>query len=75
MTSKTTLQHYRIYLLTIWVEQGHNHEGSMKWRFRLQDPRSGKQHCFANLTELIVGLHTELVETQQEVLDGLDEPK
>lgn len=75
MTGKSTLNHYRIYLLTIWVEQGHDHEGSDTWRFRLQDPRSGKQRCFANLTELIVGLHTELIETQQDASDELNEPR
>jgi len=63
MTGKMSLQHYRIYLLTIWTEQNDNHEEPLTWRFRLQEPRSGRQRSFANLTELIAGLHTELVET------------
>ena len=72
MTGKTKSTHYRIFLLTTWLEPGEDHEASQMWRFCLKDPRSGQQHGFANLTELIVALHTELIENHQDVLDTLD---
>jgi hypothetical protein len=62
MTGKPKPLHYRIYLLTIWAEPGRDHEASLMWRFGLKDPRSGQQQGFANLTELVVALHSELIE-------------
>jgi hypothetical protein len=72
MTNKVRPHHYRIYLLTIWLEPGRNDEASQMWRFRLKDPRSGQQHAFANLTELVIGLHTELIENHQAALNNLE---
>ena len=68
MTGRTKPLHYRIYLLTIWAEQGREHEASRMWRFSLKDPRTGQCQGFANLTELIIALHTELIESSQEIL-------
>lgn len=64
MTDITKSPHYRIYLLTVWLEQGRDHEASQMWRFCLKEPRSGRQRAFANLTELIVALHAELIENE-----------
>lgn len=73
MTDKAKPFHYHIYLLTIWLEPGHDHEASLMWRFCLKDPRSGRQRGFANLAELIVALHTELIENHQELFNNLEE--
>lgn len=72
MTEKIKPSHYRIYLLTTWLEQGRDDEASHMWRFCLKDPRSGRQRAFANLTELIVALHTELIENHQEAWGNLE---
>ena len=73
MTERTKPPHYRIYLLTIWLEQGRDHEASLMWRFCLKDPRSGQQRAFANLTELITALHTELIDNQPDAPGGKNE--
>lgn len=73
MTNKIKPLHYRIYLLTIWAEPGRENEASHMWRFCLKDPRTGQQRGFANLTELIIALHTELIENHQEALDKLED--
>jgi hypothetical protein len=70
MSDKARPLHYRIYLLTIWAERGREHEASRMWRFSLKDPRTGQQQGFANLTELIIALHTELIENYQDTLDN-----
>lgn len=62
MSHRTNPLYYRIYLLTIWAEPDQDHEASQAWRFSLKDPRSGQQRSFANLTELIMALHSELIE-------------
>lgn len=73
MTGQTKPLYYHIYLLTIWAEPGREHEATQMWRFSLKDPRTGQQHCFANLTELIIALHTELIENYQDALANLKE--
>ncbi|GEM_PF-2297646 len=40
--------YYRIYLLTIWQEQNRGPPERITWRFRLEDPRSGRQQVFAD---------------------------
>jgi hemoglobin-like flavoprotein len=69
MTNKTKSLNYRIYLLTIWDEREQEDQTSPRWRFCLKDPRTSQQRGFANLTELIIALHTELIENQPEMLD------
>jgi hypothetical protein len=66
MTGKAKPLPYRIYLLTIWAERGQDHEAPFMWRFSLKDPRTGRQHGFANLTELVIALHVALIENDQE---------
>lgn len=73
MTGNTKPSLYRIYLLTIWLEPGHDHEASLMWRFCLKDPRSGRQRGFANLTELIIALSAELIENQPDMAGDRNE--
>ena len=72
MTGHTKPPPYRIYLLTIWLEQGRDYEASQMWRFSLKEPRTGKQRGFAGLTELIIALHAELNVINQEASSDLE---
>lgn len=47
--------YYRIYLLTVWQEQSRG-PPLMTWRFRLEDPRSGRQQLFADAATLMNAL-------------------
>lgn len=49
----TQLPYYRIYLLTVWQEQSRGPPPQRIWRFRLEDPRSGRQQLFADATTLM----------------------
>lgn len=53
--------YYRCYLLRCWAETGAGGEVVL-WRFSLEDPHSGQRRGFANLTELVIALHSELFE-------------
>ena len=50
---------YHTFLLTLWEERNQDLAESGVWRFRLQSPRTGKQHGFATLEELMVFLKEE----------------
>lgn len=50
--------YYRIYLLTVWQEQSRGPPPLIVWRFRLDDPRSGRQQLFADATTLMSALQT-----------------
>ena len=54
MTSKPP--YYRIYLLTVWQEQNRGPPERVTWRFRLEDPRSGRQQAFADATTFMSAL-------------------
>ena len=56
--------YYRIYLLTVWQEQSRGPPERVTWRFRLEDPRSGRQQAFADAATLLAALQ-ELTITQQ----------
>ncbi len=45
--------YYRIYLLTVWQEQGRGPPAQGTWRFRLEDPRTGRQQVFADAAALM----------------------
>ena len=45
--------YYRIYLLTVWQEQSRGPPEEISWRFRLEDPRTGRQHAFADAAMLM----------------------
>lgn len=49
--------YYRIYLLTVWQEQSRG-PPLITWRFRLEDPRTGRNQLFANATTLMHALQT-----------------
>lgn len=51
---------YRIYLLTLWAEQGPHLQTPPVWRFSLKDPRTGQQQAYANLTALVTALVEEI---------------
>lgn len=48
--------YYRIYLLTVWQERNRGPPEQSTWRFRLEDPRSGRQQLFADAAGLMVAL-------------------
>lgn len=48
--------YYRIYLLTVWQEQSRGPPPLITWRFRLEDPRSGRQQLFADAATLMNAL-------------------
>jgi hypothetical protein len=50
--------YYRIYLLTVWQERNRGPPEEIIWRFRLEDPRSGRQQVFADATALMSALQT-----------------
>ena len=52
---------YRSYLLTFWEERSRNPEVAAVWRFRLEDPRTGRRRGFASLEEVVAFIQTELV--------------
>lgn len=54
----TKLPYYRIYLLTVWQEQSRGPPPLTNWRFRLEDPRSGRQQLFADAATLMSALET-----------------
>ena len=54
MTTKPP--YYRIYLLTVWQERNRGPPEEIIWRFRLEDPRSGRQQGFADAATLMRAL-------------------
>jgi hypothetical protein len=49
---------YRVYLLTAWQEP--TGDESTQWRFRLEDPRSGRRQGFADAATLVAALQSGL---------------
>ena len=43
---------HHTYLLTIWEERSVQAPPDNVWRYRLEDPHSGKKYLFATLTEV-----------------------
>lgn len=50
--------YYRIFLLTVWQGQSRGPPPLITWRFRLEDPRTGRQQLFADATTLMNALQT-----------------
>jgi predicted ester cyclase len=48
--------YYRIYLLTVWQERSRSPPGLISWRFRLEDPRTGRQQGFTNAATFMTAL-------------------
>jgi hypothetical protein len=55
----------RSYLLTLWEERGRDPGALGVWRFRLEDPRTGKQRGFATLEALVAALEREMSATDR----------
>ena len=60
----TKLPYYRIYLLTVWQEQNRGPPEKIVWRFRLEDPRTGRQQVFADVASFMAALQTFSTESQ-----------
>lgn len=71
MTSK--LPYYRIYLLTVWQAQSRGPPAQISWRFRLEDPRTGRQQLCADTMTLLTALE-EFVLASQEADSTTTEP-
>ena len=57
MSDLSTLPpYYRIYLLTVWQEQNRSPPERITWRFRLEDPRTGRQQAFADAATFMAAL-------------------
>ena len=50
---------YRSYLLMFWEERSQDPAATAVWRFRLEDPRTGKRRGFADLEALMAVLERE----------------
>ncbi len=48
--------YYRIYLLTVWQERSRGPPELISWRFRLEDPRTGRQQGFTDATTFMAAL-------------------
>jgi len=57
--------YYRIYLLTVWQERNRGPPEQTIWRFRLEDPRSGRQRLFADAATLLTTLQEFALSTQE----------
>ena len=57
--------YYRIYLLTVWQEQNRGPPEPITWRFRLEDPRSGRQQVFADAVTLMAALQAIAVANEE----------
>lgn len=44
----TRSPYYRIYLLTVWQERSRGPPAAITLRFRLENPRTGRQYAFAD---------------------------
>lgn len=65
---------YRAFVLTCWQEE--TAEAIPKtWRFRLEEPRTGEQHGFTNLEEVMEFVMASLKESDNAEGDGLSRYK
>jgi hypothetical protein len=53
---------HRVYLLTVWREEGDGRSGSSGLRFSLKDPRTGERRGFASLEALAAALASTVTE-------------
>ena len=66
----TQSPYYRIYLLTVWQERSRGPPVAITWRFRLEDPRTGRQQVFADATKLMSAL--QLIDAEPDAGAGLE---
>ena len=57
--------YYRIYLLTAWQEQNRGPPERSIWRFRLEDPRTGRQRLCADTMTLLNALEEFILVSQE----------
>jgi hypothetical protein len=55
---------YRSYLITMWQERSQNEDVPVVWRFRIEDPHTGKRRGFADLKTLVAALEKEMAEPE-----------
>ncbi|RMH23255.1 MAG: hypothetical protein D6698_00065 [Gammaproteobacteria bacterium] len=55
------MQTYRAFLLSCWQEETAV-SSPQKWRFRLEEPRTGEQHGFTSLAEVMAFVQARLKE-------------
>ena len=55
MSTQRASKIHRIYLLTVWREDDRQEEEE-RWRFLVEDPRSGRRKGFAGVAALVAGL-------------------
>ncbi|MEZ4862686.1 MAG: hypothetical protein R3C14_15330 [Caldilineaceae bacterium] len=72
MSTQRSKQIHRIYLLTIWREDGRQPEEE-NWRFLVEDPRSGRRKGFAGVAALVEGLLAMVAEGAQASVPGDDQ--
>ena len=65
MTDKNS--DYHSFLLRLWIER----ENDGKWRFSLEDTRTGKRKGFANIEKLIVYLK-EIIKNENAKRNNLE---
>lgn len=53
---------YRTFLVTCWQEETAAADPKL-WRFRLEEPRTGEQHGFTELSELMAFVQARLKES------------
>lgn len=63
MTSRAP--YYRIYLLTVWQEQNRGPPERSIRRFRLEDPRTGRQQLCADTMTLLTTLEEFVLASQE----------
>jgi hypothetical protein len=51
---------YHIYLLTLWLEKADDPADPETWRFRLEEPKSGRRQGCIGVTALIARLISEI---------------
>jgi hypothetical protein len=63
------MQLYRAFLLTCWQEETAGAD-SHAWRFRVEEPRTGDQHGFTNLEEVMAFVQSNLIAAKDDEGDG-----
>ena len=61
MTIRLNPPRHRVYLLRCWEERSQDRRLPSKWRFGLEDSRSGQRFGFADLDALITFLRAEFI--------------
>ena len=54
------------YVLTLWEEREQDADSPAVWRFRLEDPRTGKRRGFSTVEGLLDAIRREVNEATQD---------